>query len=79
MNRIYIIREMTEDDYYDGEYNIPVTTIIEKAELISTIISAEGSKTFYEVVPSFTIDEYNGIKEQKPIFSYSQGINKRIS
>ena len=29
MNRIYIIREMTEEDYYDGEYNIPVTTIIE--------------------------------------------------
>ena len=67
---------MTEDDYYDGEYSIPVTTIIEKAKLISTIIPADGSKPFYEVVPSFTIDEHNEIKEQKPIFSYSQGIKR---
>ena len=51
MNRIYIIREMTEEDYFDGEFNIPVTTIVEEAQLISTIIPADGSNPFYEVVP----------------------------
>ena len=76
MNRIYIIREMTEEDYFDGEYNIPVTTIIEEAQLISTIIPADGSNPFYEVVPAFTIDNYNEIREQKPIFSNRQGIKR---
>ena len=76
MNRIYIIREMTEEDYFDGEYNIPVTTIIEEAQLIGTIIPADGSNPFYEVVPAFTIDNYNEIREQKPIFSNRQGIKR---
>lgn len=76
MNKVYIIKEMTEDDYYDGEYDIPVTTIIEEAELISTIIPADKSEPFYEVVPLYTINEYDEIREQKPIFSFRQGIKK---
>lgn len=79
MNRIYIIRKMTEEDYYDGEFNIPVTTIVEEAQLISTIIPADGSNPFYEVVPVFTIDNYKEIRDQKPIFSNRQGIKRPIN
>ena len=39
MNKIYIIQEITESDQWDGDYDIPVTTIVQEAELINTINS----------------------------------------
>ncbi len=79
MNKVYIIRLMTESDIYDGEYNIPITTIVEEAELINTIIPADNSSPFYEVVPFVATDEYGRIIEQKPVFSYRQGFKNTIN
>lgn len=76
MNKIYIIKEMTEMDYWDGDYNIPVTTIIQEAELINTIIPANGDAPFYEVVPFYIIDNHNRIREQEPVFSNRRGMHK---
>jgi len=79
MNKIYIIKEMTEMDYWDGDYNIPVTTIIQEAELINTIIPSDGKAPFYEVVPLYIIDEYNKIREQKPLLRNNRGISTPIN
>ena len=44
--------------------------------MISTIIPADSSEPFYEVVPVYTIDEFDNIKTQKPIFTHKNGIKK---
>lgn len=79
MNKIYIIQKITESDQWDGDYDIPVTTIVQEAELINTIIPADGNAPFYEVVPFHMVDNHNRIEEQKPIYSNGREIKKPIN